>query len=174
MENQDVLPRFFSPARVRLVAPVSGKDPRINALAAFGQPLRDLLKRGSLRDDALVLGLDGQALGQSANGPVLVTGFEESTNRIRFHVSVATGLARAILVSSVVNDGGWSARDDAGRAVPVGLANGPFLALALSPGTRMVTLTYLPPGFRGAAALSLASLILTVGYLSYQRRASPL
>jgi hypothetical protein len=157
---------------VRRVAPVPGRDPRIDALATFGQPLRDLLANGSLRDDALVLGVGSEGLDQTGNGSVAVTGIEESTNRIQFHAAVAKGSAHAVLVSSVVNDGGWSARDGQGQAIPVGLANGPFLALTLPAGERMVMLTYRPPGLHAATLVSLASLILGAACLLWQRRAS--
>lgn len=81
-------------------------------------------------------------------------------------------LRSAVLISSVVNDGGWSARDGEGQVIPVVLANGPFLALVLPAGARIVTLTYRPPGLYGAALGSLASFILVAACLLWQRRAS--
>ena len=63
------------------------------------------------------------------------------------------------MVLSLVQDGGWSARNEAGRPLPTLLANGPFLAVRLEPGTRRVLLTYRPPGLPIGSLVSIATLL---------------
>ena len=60
----------------------------------------------------------------------------------------------AWVVLSIVQDGGWSAENGAGDALPLFRANGPFLALRLPAGNTRVRLRYSPPGFLLGAAIS--------------------
>ena len=64
-----------------------------------------------------------------------------------------------MLVASLVQDGGWSARNQRGERLAAALANGPFLALSLPPGDYDVRLTYSPPGFRPGNAITLATVL---------------
>lgn len=169
-ENRNALPRLFAPGRIRLVPPAGyGRAAAVNAVRAFGNPLDELLRVGSLAAEAVVLesaGLSRRFLG-GQNGSVDVAGLTETTNRIRFSASVSRGAA--ILVSSLVTDGGWSAREDSGKEVTVSLANGPFLALCLPPGRHVVTLTYVPPGFRTGIGLGAAAALALAAFLSLSR-----
>ncbi len=58
---------------------------------------------------------------------------------------------------SLVQDGGWSARDGAGKDVPVRRANGPFLAVQLPPGEQTIALRYASPGFVMGTLISTAT-----------------
>ncbi|MGH9399825.1 MAG: hypothetical protein ACRD00_05620, partial [Thermoanaerobaculia bacterium] len=69
------------------------------------------------------------------------------------------GSPETILVSSLVQDGGWSGRDENGRRLPTTLANGPFLAVSVEDGAREVVLDYVPPGARAGLAVSLGTLL---------------
>lgn len=89
------------------------------------------------------------------SGSARVTGYRETTNTAVFRADVAGD--GAILFSSLVQDGGWIARDERGVLLPVARANGPFLSVAVPRGTHTVRLKYAPPGSRAGAAVSLAS-----------------
>jgi uncharacterized membrane protein YfhO len=65
----------------------------------------------------------------------------------------------AAVVLSVVQDGGWSARDADGARLELRRANGPFLAVVLAPGDHLVRLTYRPPGFAAGAIASAVTLL---------------
>jgi len=74
--------------------------------------------------------------------------FEESTNEIHLETRLSDGSTPLVLVASLVQDGGWSARDE--RLAPVGLclANGPFLGIVVPARNHEIRLTYRPPGLR--------------------------
>ena len=154
--NRSVLPRVFTPARVELAASAAeAASPRRTDWAdrALFAPAE---WRGGTRPRA------------GANGRAVVSGYSESANRIRFEASVAAP-GPAILVTSLVDDGGWTARTEAGSKVSLGRANGPFLALLLEPGRHVLRLRYTAPGFRAGSAVSLAAL-LAVGLVLVLRR----
>ena len=65
---------------------------------------------------------------------------------------------------SLVQDGGWSARDEKGEAVAVLPANGPFLAVAVPAGEHRVLLRYSPPGFRAGTVISVSTLVVLLGF----------
>lgn len=67
-----------------------------------------------------------------------------------------------LLASSLYQDGGWRLLVD-GEAQTTLLANGPFVAAWLPPGSRRLDLLYRPPGF--LAGCLLAALALTAGCL---------
>jgi hypothetical protein len=173
-ENRDVLPRFFAPPRIRWVPPTESSQRTSNAILAFGEPLDELLASEAFSKQAFVLSTPNIVRGFPAdglNGSARIENPAETTNRVRFAVSVAQ--APTILVSSFVSDGGWSARDETGSTLPTSLANGPFLAILASPGNHTVTLTYVPPGFRAGAAVSaITGLAMTALFSSWvvQRR----
>jgi len=173
-ENSGALQRLYAPPEIEIVDPSPAAPPTgRNALAAFGPRLTEFLAGGEFARRAILLKNPSLAPagGIFSNPPVEVGRLVEKTNTIRFNVSVS-GSSRAILVSSVVTDGGWTARDEVGTPLPVSLANGPFLAVNLAPGRHLVTLTYTPPGFRLGVALSLLSVAaLIVGCVSWRWKA---
>jgi hypothetical protein len=170
-ENIRALPRLYAPPEIEVVAPSPATPPTgRNALPAFGPRLMEFLAGDEFAQRAILLKNSSfaPARGVFSNPPVQVGPLVERTNTIRFDVSVS-GSSRAILVSSLVTDGGWTARDEVWTPLPVGLANGPFLAVGLASGRHLVTLTYTPPGFRLGVALSLLSLAaLIVACLSWR------
>lgn len=171
-ENSGALPRLYAPPAIEVVDPSPGAPQTgRNALPAFGTRLTEFLARGEFARRAILLKNPSfaPARGFFPNPPVQVGPLVEKANTIRFDVSVS-GSSGAILVSSLVTDGGWIARDEVETPLPVGLANGPFLAIALPPGRHLVTLTYAPPGFRLGVALSFFSLAaLAVISVSWRR-----
>ena len=75
-----------------------------------------------------------------------VTGYRETTNEVSFAADVVP--ANAVVVSSLVSDGGWKARDERNTRLTVARANGPFLAVTVPRGAHRVRLRYSPPGLR--------------------------
>ena len=61
------------------------------------------------------------------------------------------------MVASLVQDGGWTARDETGRPLPTGRANGPFLAVAIPEGDHRIRLRYAPPGSRTGAVVTIGT-----------------
>ena len=102
-------------------------------------------------------------------GPAAISEYSETTDTAAFRASVPAGAA-APLIASLANDGGWTARDEAGRRIPTRRANGPFLGLALPPGDHRVLLRYVAPGFREGALLSGASLLAAAVLVAISRR----
>jgi hypothetical protein len=156
-ENADVLPRVFAPERLRPLPP--------------GVGLRDLVPSMPWRTEAFLepdprrttpLGTAG------ANGPVRVSGYAETTNSAAFRSEAPAG--GAVVVASLVQDGGWTATDESGP-LPTGRANGPFLALAVPGGAHAIRLSYAPPGARAGAIVSLATIGLVLGAAALGRRA---
>jgi len=77
----------------------------------------------------------------------------------------------AVVVSSIVTDGGWTARDENGNSLAVAVGNGPFLAIRIPSGDHRVTLSYTPPGFRPGNAISSAALLaLAASFFALERR----
>jgi len=155
-ENANVLPRAFAPDRIRFVAaPPARPWPIFDAASAFGPAFLEIAALTDWRATAYVLSAGGA---EAANPPVEVSEYAESTNRASFRARVPEGGPDGWVVLSLVQDGGWSARDSAGAAVPARLANGPFLALRIPPGERRIVLRYCPPGMRLGSAVSIATL----------------
>jgi hypothetical protein len=102
-------------------------------------------------------------------GPAAISEYVETADTVSFRASVPGGAA-APVVASLANDGGWTARDEAGRRIPTRRANGPFLGLLLPPGDHRVHLRYVAPGFREGAMLSGATLVAAAGLLLLSRR----
>jgi hypothetical protein len=168
-ENPAVLPRAFVPARVRLVAPApdSGKEPRVDANAAFGPAFAEISTNPDFRTTAWIL---SDRDGEVGGGEAVLSRYEESTNAVRLDASVPAGSDGAWVVLSIVQDGGWSARDAEGRVLAVHRANGPFLALRLPPGDTRVRLEYSPPGFRAGVAISAATVLVLAAVAVRRRR----
>lgn len=97
-----------------------------------------------------------------------VSDYRETTNTVRFRSDAP--VREAVLVASLMQDGGWRARDESGKLLPVSRANGPFLAVTVPRGDHRVSLTYTPPGARAGAAVSLASLALAATATLFARR----
>ncbi len=149
-ENASVLPRAFVPGRVRLVATsAKGSEPLADANTAFGPAFEEIATNRDFRATAWILGPgDGEAPGGEAS----ITNYRETTNAIGFDAAVDEEDAWVVL--SIIQDGGWSAENDAGDALPLFRANGPFLALRLPAGNTRVRLRYSPPGFLPGVAIS--------------------
>lgn len=154
--NRSSLPRVFSPARI---------EAAVSATAAASP------RRADWGERALVLppewgGRGGPAAG--VNGSAAISRYRETANTVRFHASVAAGRP-ALVATSIVDDGGWSARGR-GDDLTLGRVNGPFLALLLPPGERDVELRYTAPGFRLGATVSLVALLAFALMLAAGRR----
>jgi hypothetical protein len=155
-ENPDVLARVFAPGSIRAVGaarPGHFED----AFRAFGSPPPALLAGVDLHREALVVS-DGASLGAPAAGEnsAVIAEIRERTNALAF--TAAAPAAGAVIVATVVQDGGWRARDERGP-LAAGRANGPFLAVRLRPGAHRVELSYLPPGFRTGASISAGTIL---------------
>jgi hypothetical protein len=156
-ENSSVLPRVFAPDRVEL----PGTTGRSSSPRRQDWKLRALLLRPGWKD--------GSPLPFGANGRAVVSEYFESGNSVAFRASVGAGQP-SLLVTSLTDDGGWTAEDD-GRRIAAGRANGPFLALLLRPGEHAVRMKYSPPGFREGVWISLAGLVaLSISLAAVRRR----
>ena len=164
-ENARPLPRVFAPETIRLVRRrAAGLLPE-PATRAYGSPYRDLFRDLDWSREAVVLEdgtRDFHPPAQPAQARTDVTDYRETTNSVSFRVR--GGPADTILVTSLVQDGGWRARREGGGAIATGRANGPFLALQVPPGQHRLRLDYTPPGFRLGAWISVAALALS-GFL---------
>jgi hypothetical protein len=158
-ENADVLPRAFAPERLRQLPP--------------GASLRDLVGSLSWRTEAVLVQdprppPDAPA-DPGTNGPVSIRGYRESTNSAEFQTRAPGG--GAVVVASLVQDGGWTARDETGRALPTGKANGPFLAVEVPRGDHRIRLRYAPPGSKAGAAVTLITGIVLLAAAVARRAA---
>ena len=168
-ENGHVLARAFAPRRARrVIGPPRRTWPVLDAASAFGPAFDELTAASDWSDTAWVL--DG-GVGEVPNPPVEVSEYEETTNAASFSTR-ASGSGPAYVVLSLVQDGGWTARDGSGRRLPTFLANGPFLAVRLDAGTRRVFLTYRPPGLDVGILVSAATLLAVVAstFLRWRRK----
>jgi hypothetical protein len=165
-ENRDALPRVFAPEKIAFVAGVGGSRGWAgngNAFEQFGAPASAIAGKREWRGEAYLLSHEAKRI---ANGGAEVTGYRESTNEVSFNAKVLDG--GSYVVASLVQDGGWSARDESGREIATTLANGPFLGLRLPAGSHTVFLKYSPPGFQAGLWISIASL-LAAGVLLGER-----
>jgi hypothetical protein len=97
---------------------------------------------------------------RAANFPS-VSDYRETTNSVSFRANVP-GPEQTLVVASLVDDGGWSARDGE-RPLPVERAEEILTGLRLGPGEHRVTLRYRPPGFNAGSTISLVTLVLLLG-----------
>jgi hypothetical protein len=169
-ENSAVLPRAFAPSRIRFVAPPPARRwPVLDAAAAFGRAFPEITALADWRATAYVLAEGGAA--EAPNPAVEVSEYAESTNAASFRARVPEGGPDGWVVLSLVQDGGWWARDTAGSPIASRLANGPFLALRIPPGDRRIVLRYCPPGMPLGCAISVATiLLLTAAAIRARRR----
>ena len=121
-------------------------------------------------------GADATAFRNTAARPlveatgVTLGGYRETTNTVAFHASVPPEAGEATISTSLAEDGGWSARDAAGRRIPTGRApDGPFLTLKLAPGEHDVRLIYRPPLCAIGTAAS-GSTALAVAFAAWRLR----
>ena len=164
-ENRQWLPRVFTPQTISLVRGPDGASVGANAMELFGGALSGIAGVTDWRSRAYVLGRETRDF---ANGEAEVTEYRESTNRISFRTR-SSG-EEVLLVASLVQDGGWSARDASGQAIEVSRANGPFLALRVPKGDRRILLKYRPPGMALGGGISLASLVAVGGWALIRSR----
>jgi hypothetical protein len=157
-ENADVLPRVFAPASLRPIP--------------SGAKVRDLVGSLSWKTEAL-LGRDPRPVPSATNGRVGVADYRESTNSAVFRTSAPAG--PAVVVASLVQDGGWTARDETGSPLPTGRANGPFLAVEVPGGEHRVRLRYAPPGSKAGTFVTLGSgaVLLAAAAARRSRRSRP-
>ncbi|HLN79790.1 MAG TPA: hypothetical protein VK392_01225, partial [Thermoanaerobaculia bacterium] len=91
-------------------------------------------------------------------GSARIEEYRETTNAATFRAEVADESAG--LAASLVQDGGWTARDETGALLPISHTNGPFLAVTVPRGSHGVRLRYIPPGSRPGAAVSAAGIVV--------------
>ena len=96
-----------------------------------------------------------------------VDGYDESVNRVTMETSSP---AAGVLVASLVQDGGWSARDEAGRRLRTWRANGPFLAVEAPAGEHRIVLRYSPPGWAPGLAVAGVALAASIFWCLRRRR----
>jgi len=161
-ENTRALPRVFAPRIIRIVerAAAERRLPPSNAMTAFGEAVAEMKRLADWGETAFVLTDAGRSSlwpeGPQPEG-IEVADYRESTNAASFRARNPTPDTPVVLVASLVQDGGWSAENARGEALPATLANGPFLAISLPPGEHRVALAYSPPGFRAGSGISLAT-----------------
>ncbi|MGE5275862.1 MAG: YfhO family protein [Acidobacteriota bacterium] len=162
-ENTQVLPRVLAPARVRVVRRESRGLLPEPANRAYGQAYGNFLRGIEWRREAVVLD-DGtrkfRPASTSKNAEALVTDYAETADSVAFRLRTRPAGSQALLVTSLTQDGGWRAHDESGASLPVGRANGPFLALAAPAGDHRIRLDYSPPGFRFGSRVSTAFLLV--------------
>jgi len=159
LENTRVLPRVFAPGRLRIVADA---------------PAADLpLPEDWSREATLIANRENLS---ESNAPAEVLDYRETTNQVRFRARSLDPRRQTVLVTSLIDDGGWSATGDRGTSLPTFRANAVFLALLLPAGAQAVALDYRPPGFRPGLAVSAAAAALVLFVLvrnAWKRRTSP-
>lgn len=174
-ENSRVLERVFVPGSTRRIAADSpGFLPAANGMRAFREVWPELARRRDWAGPAniavspaeLALWPEGPQPGQ-----VTISGYREELNSASFRARNPTQ-APVVLVASLVQDGGWSARDERGQPLPMTRANGPFLALSLPPGEHRVALSYTPPGMRVGGMVTLV-VVIVVFLAALLRRLRP-
>lgn len=158
-ENREVLPRVFAPRRV---AQIEGTPPHAwvrTASLLFRQVLPQIAHLPDFGEKAFVLGLPA---GERVNGDAEISDYSESTNHATFRARSRGGSPETVLVTSLVQDGGWTAHDGTGLRLATTLADGPFLAVKVRDGEHTVSLDYAPPGWRSGLVVSFLTLAVLV------------
>jgi hypothetical protein len=97
-----------------------------------------------------------------ASDRLAIAEYRETTNSIAFTVRTP-GLHPVVARTSIVSDGGWHARTETGRILPVGkTGRAGFLSITIPPGTHQVHLWYRPPGFAAGVMVSTAVAITAI------------
>jgi hypothetical protein len=149
----------FAPDRLRIVA---------------GSPSADVPLPEDWSREATLVANRGNL--PESNAPAEVQEYRETTNQVRFRARALDPRRQTVLVTSLVDDGGWSATGDRGTPLETFRANAVFLALLLPAGAQAVALDYRPPGFRPGLAVSTAAAALVLFFLvrnAWKRRTSP-
>jgi hypothetical protein len=160
LENARALPRVFAPGRVRVIAGSRGSAG--HSLSDFGEEGARIASRSDWSGEASVLAWPGDPAlvpGEFSNPEVAIDRYRETTNRVTFRAQTPN---QAVVVASLVNDGGWTAKDAGGNPVPLVAANGPFLGIPLKAGENEIRMSYAPPGFLGGMTVTAMSGLLAV------------
>jgi hypothetical protein len=165
LENARALPRVFAPGKIRVIAGSGGSAG--HSLSDFGEEGARITSRSDWSGEASVLAWPGDAAlapGEFSNPEVTIDRYRETTNRVTFRARTAK---RAVVVASLVNDGGWTAKDSRGESIPLVAANGPFLGIPLTAGENDIRMGYAPPGFLGGVIVSAMTgfLVILAGWL---------
>ena len=96
-----------------------------------------------------------------------ISDYGDTSNTISFRS--VTNEKGALVVASVVQDGGWSASDERNKAVPGEVANAMFVALRVPPGDHRIRLRYVPPGLLAGAWLSGSAAAALVAFGLFRR-----
>ncbi len=123
------------------------------------------------RDGAIFENARARPLVFAADGSIAeVSDHAETFNSVSFRVRAPRP---AVLVASLVDDGGWRARDETGRKIALGRASGPFLKILAPEGDHRIRLDYASPGFRTGALVSLVTAATAAVLLTVRSRRSP-
>ena len=153
-ENSSVLPRVFSPRRVEWLSDVG---PGAGHVRDAGEILRaNGVDLSTVTDWRALAYIRGRAVALGDNPEVTVSDYLEIPNRIAFR-AVAPRSRPAVAVLSIVQDGGWTARDESGSRLETFLVNGPFLAVKVPGGDHRIHLAYIEPGFLSGLYLTLST-----------------
>ncbi len=99
-----------------------------------------------------------------------ISGYEERTNEISFR-SRANAAVPAVI--SVVQDGGWSARDESGTDLSLIRAAGLLVGLELPAGEHTIRLRYHPPGLLIGSIVSAATAMAVFAAFIFRRPKRP-
>jgi hypothetical protein len=167
-ENRNVLPRAFVPRRIAYVqsSPVSERR------RGFSPLDRDLARRLASNEDwADVAFVPGGRAGETNNARAEILEVRVAMNRAFVRVDAQSGAEPPLVVLSLVDDGGWSAREETGRALKVVPVNGPFLGVRAPSGRHAITLRYVPPGqVEGCVGSALTAAVAGMLLLRRRRR----
>lgn len=180
-ESATTLSRVFVPGAIRYV-PDSGPPGELlrrNANASFGAVFRQIAAIHDWSALAFVLSPSGAGPRPPVppaavpNGRAEIREVREAVNRVWFRSLAPAAGPPSVAVASIVDDGGWRARDESGHRLAVSSANGPFLAVALPAGDHFVCLRYRPPGLSAGTVVSGATLFGMLAAVIVRRRRCP-
>ena len=166
-ENPFADPVVMSPTLVREIPPAAAG---VNALVRFGISATEIVDAVARGETLVLASPEWQSVSSGNFARVAITEIREKDNEVVFSAANSSPSRPGLAVASLVQDGGWRARDDRGRPLPTTLANGPFLAVAIPPGAARIQLRYRPPGLAAGLGMSLAALASLVVLLAAGRR----